>query len=104
MSIKMVRVKELQEEIEWLNCQLENYRSTDKKINALPNIIFLVKAGKLISAIKEYRDIYNETLLNSKNAVYNVRLDILRGKYGEFDVTLVAPTGAARYELEIIGG
>ena len=98
MPTNIVRIKELQDEIEWLNCQLENYRFNDKRIKVLPNIIFLIKAGKIITAIKEYRDVCKETLLDAKNTVFAIRLDVLRGKYGDFDIDLVDPT--ARLTLQ----
>jgi hypothetical protein len=101
MPTNPIRVKALQDEIEWLNCQLEEYRSNDKKISFLPNMIFLIKGGRLIRAIKEYRDLFGCSLLEAKNAMYDLREDIVRGKYGEFDIEVVDPFQYVRQTFDI---
>ena len=75
-------IKDLEETIEWLNCELEKTKTSvnlmGKILTNIPEVfekslINLIERGYFIQAIKDYRTFTKEPLFGSKQAVDRLR-------------------------------
>lgn len=75
-------IKELEETIEWLNCELEKTKTSvnlqGKILTNIPEVfekslINLIERGLFIQAIKDYRTFTKEPLFGSKQAIDRLR-------------------------------